>query len=115
MIPNNLKTTAIICVMFVLVALMFVSSIFAIIQDKKAVQLKQDKILANIGFDRVVLFTLIALEENYQVKERLLPRVHKDDYFIVILNTAKRRALEDNKNQIVLPSSTAISDSTKKK
>ena len=56
---------------------------------------KQTDTLNAIPFDRVVLLTLQALENNYQVKSRLLPNVHADDYYLVILRTAKRLALSD--------------------
>ena len=57
----------------------------------------QAEILDAVPFDRVVLTTLIALERNYKVKKYFLPGVHEDDYYAVILNTAKRITLAENR------------------
>ena len=57
----------------------------------------QAEILEAVPFGRVVLTTLVALERNYQVRKRLIPDVHQDDYYAVILNTAKRIALADDR------------------
>lgn len=54
----------------------------------------QAEILEAVPFDKVVLTTLVALERNYQVRKRLFPLIHEDDYYAVILNTAKRITLE---------------------
>ena len=64
---------------------------------------KQTDTLNAIPFDRVVLLTLQALENNYQVKSRLLPNVHADDYYLVILRTAKRLALQPSTSRIPVP------------
>jgi len=86
------------------------------LQDRTARRLKQEKILAAIPFDRVVLYALIAAEQNYAVKARLLPKVHEDDYYTVILNTAIRLAMADS-GRITLPGlqEAAKQDSTKNK
>ncbi len=60
---------------------------------------KQAEILSAVEFSRVVLFALQAVENNYSVRERLLPNVHVDDYYLVVLRTAKRLALQDAKQQ----------------
>jgi len=76
----------------------------------------QAEILNDINFDQVVLTTLIALEQNYQVKERLLPLVHQNDYFTVILNTAKRISLNSasqKKISTVIPAKQDSSDAKK--
>ncbi len=66
-----------------------------------AAKVTQDTALEAITFDKVVLLTLQALENNYKVRERLFPLVHVDDYYRVILMTAKRLALaEPQKKQI---------------
>ena len=68
--------------------------VFVHAQEKPtAVQVKQQKTLDALGFNQSVAFALLAVELNYQVKERLLPNVHKNDYFRVVLMTAKRQAL----------------------
>ena len=72
------------------------------LQDRTARRLKQEKILAAIPFDRVILYGLIAAEQNYSFKARLIPKVHEDDYFTLILNTAKRLAMADS-GRITLP------------
>lgn len=91
-------------------------SIMAISQEKNFALTKQNKLLAEVSFDQVVLYTLIALEQNYKVKERLLHRVHQNDYYTVILNTAKRLAMADA-SPITLPGTqgTARTDSTENK
>ena len=71
-------------------------------RDKNAALKKQREYLAGVSFDQVVLYTLIAAEQNYKVKERLAPRVHQNDYYTVILNTAKRLAMSDS-SRITLP------------
>lgn len=73
----------------------------------------QQEILNDIGFDRTVLLTLMALERNYQFRKRFLSGVHADDYYVVILNTTKRIALADTM-RISLPVP-AKKDSTKEK
>jgi len=84
-------------------------------QDKSPALIKQEKLLAEVPFDRVVLYTLIALEQNYKVKERLFPKVHKDDYLTLILNTAKRLAVQDSgKVALPGPNKSVKADSTKK-
>lgn len=66
-------------------------SIFVYAQDKNELLRQQrQKMLEDTPFDQIVLTTLVALEQNYQVKKRLLPLVHEDDYYAVVLNTAKR-------------------------
>ena len=75
---------------------------------------KQTDTLNAIPFDRVVLLTLQALENNYQVKSRLLPNVHADDYYLVILRTAKRLALADT-SRIQTTSPTAVKKKPEKK
>ena len=67
-------------------------------QDRSA----RIKFLSEVCFDRVILYALIAAEQNYAVKARLLPKVHEDDYYTVILNTAKRLAMADS-GRITLP------------
>ncbi len=75
-------------VFFVAIGLL---SIFVYAQDKnELLRAKRQKMLEDTPFDKVVLTTLVALEQNYQVKKRLLPLVHEDDYIAIILNTAKR-------------------------
>jgi len=92
------------------------STPFVIAQDKKtATIIKEKKILSEISFDHAVLYTLIALENNYRLKGRFLPRIHVDDYYTLILNTAKRLALSDT-SKIKLPGNLmqpASKDSTK--
>jgi len=90
--------------------------VLAYSQNKSAALVKQEKLLADLPFDRVVLYTLIALEQNYKVKERLFPKVHKDDYLTLILNTAKRLAMA-NSGPVTLPGlqKAAQADSTKNK
>ncbi len=98
----------------VLVAILCLS-IFVYAQDKKGAEfIKQQKILADIPFDRVVLYTLIAFEQAYKVKASLAPQVHQDDYYTYILNTAKRLALGDHAKKNALPVP-AAADTTKKK
>ncbi len=72
----------------------------------------QAEILDAVSFDKVVLTTLIALEQNYQVRKRLIPLVHEDDYYAVILNTAKRIALADDKKKVstVIPAKQDTTD-----
>ena len=74
----------------------------------------QAEILDAVSFDRVVLTTLIAMEQNYQVRERLVPLVHEDDYYAVILNTAKRITLaNDRKVSTVIPAKNDSTDTKK--
>lgn len=72
----------------------------------------QQEILNDIGFDRTVLLTLVALERNYQLRKRFLPGIHVDDYYLVVLNTTKRIALADTA-VVRLPVVSAKKDSTK--
>lgn len=72
----------------------------------------QQEILNDIGFDRTVLLTLVALERNYQLRERFLPGIHVDDYYAVILITTKRIALADTA-VVRLPVVSVKKDSTK--
>lgn len=76
----------------VLLLLIFSLTIVAA-QDKPAT--KQAETLDAIPFDQVVMITLLALESNWKVKTDLLPNVHIDDYYIFVLRTAKRLALQD--------------------
>jgi len=99
----------------VLITASFLISI-AISQQKSPQQLKQDQILDAVPFNRVVQYTLIAAERNYRFRERLIPQVHQNDYFTVILNTAKRLAIADSVR--VSPQGlqrAAIEDTTKNK
>jgi len=84
-------------------------------QNRTASILKQEKFLAEVPFDRVILYALIAAEQNYSFKARLIPRVHEDDYFTLILNTAKRLAMADS-GRVTLPGlqRAAKTDSIKK-
>ena len=84
-------------------------------QNKSTALVKQDKFLSDVSFDRVVLYTIIALEQNYKVREKLFPKVHQTDYFTVILNTAKRLAMQDSV-RVTLPElqQAAKKDTTKK-
>jgi len=77
-------------------------SMMAISQEKNFTLTKQKRFLAEVSFDRVVLYALIAAEQNYSFKARLLPRVHEDDYYTLILNTAKRLAMADS-GRVTLP------------
>ena len=89
-----------------LVAALLVSlviSITTIAQEKPPTIKAQDTALEAITFDRVVLLTLQAIENNYQAKERLLPLVHVDDYYRVILMTAKRLALAETPKKQIVP------------
>lgn len=71
-------------------------------QEKKSPALiKQEKILADISFDQVVLYAIYAAEKNYKFKKELIPEVHWNDYYTVVLNTAKRQAITD-KERIAL-------------
>jgi len=91
-------------------------SMVAISQQRSPQQLKQEQILAAVPFNRVVQYTLIAAERNYRFRERLIPQVHQNDYFTVILNTAKRLAIADSVR--VSPQGLQradIEDTTKKK
>lgn len=72
------------------------------LQKKSPTLIKQEKFLATVPFDRVILYALIAAEQNYSFKKRLLPRVHEDDYYTLILNTAKRLAMADS-GRVTLP------------
>ena len=85
-------------------------------QKKSPTLIKQEKFLAEVPFDRVILYALIAAEQNYSFKARLLPRVHEDDYYTLILNTAKRLAMADS-GRTTLPAiqNAAAPDSTKNK
>ena len=90
-------------------------TLVAIVASQEAQQKRtQAEILDAVSFDKVVLTTLIALEQNYQVRKRLIPLVHEDDYYAVILNTAKRIALANDKKKVstVIP---AKQDSTNSK
>jgi len=78
----------------IILALAFVAA--GISQEAQQKQ-SQAEILEAVPFDKVVLTTLVALERNYQVRNRLIPDVHQDDYYAVILNTAKRIALADDR------------------
>lgn len=73
----------------------------------------QAEILDSVSFDEVVLTTLIALEQNYKARERLIPLVHEDDYYAVILNTAKRIALKNASQQKISTVIPVKADSTK--
>jgi len=68
------------------------------IQDRAA----RLKFLSEVSFDQAILYALIAIEQNYKVRERLFPKVHGDDYFTLILNTAKRLAMADS-GRVTLP------------
>ncbi len=86
-----------------LVAALLVSlaiSVTTIAQEKPSTAKAQNTALEAITFDRVVLLTLQAIENNYKAKERLLPLVHVDDYYRVVLMTAKRLALAEPPKQI---------------
>ncbi len=87
-------------ILFLIVALVFT---FAIAQEKPSTAKAQDTALEAITFDRVVLLTLQAIENNYQAKERLLPLVHVDDYYRVVLMTAKRLALAETPKKQINP------------
>ena len=102
--------------MFVCVVLMLMVSVGKAIQEiKSAALIKQEKFLAKVPFDRAILYALIAAEQNYQFKKRLLPRVHEDDYYTLILNTAKRLAMADS-GRVTLPGLKQVAgpDTTKK-
>jgi len=71
-------------------------------QDKSPTLIKQEKFLAEVPFDRVILYALIAAEHNYKFKEKIIPRIHVDDYYTLILNTAKRLAMADS-GRVTLP------------
>ncbi len=86
-----------------LVAALLVSlaiSVTTIAQEKPPAQ---NTALEAVTFDRVVLLTLQAMENNYKAKERLLPLVHVDDYYRVILMTAKRLALAETPKKQINP------------
>jgi len=110
---NKIKDSILNCLF---VAVLFGTPIIA--QDNKtAIIIKEKKILSGISFDRVVLYTLIAFENNYKFKKKFLPLIHVDDYYTLILNTAKRLALSDT-SKIQLPGNLmqpASKDSTKNK
>ena len=57
----------------------------------------QQKQFNKIGFDRTVLLAIQSLENNYSVRDRLLPNVNVNDYYQTVLRTAKRLALADPK------------------
>jgi len=85
---------------FLFCVLILAIAFVAIAVSQEAQQKRtQAEILDAVSFDKVVLTTLIALEQNYQVRERLIPLVHEDDYYAVILNTAKRIALANDKKK----------------
>jgi len=113
----KLKTEVIIVlVVILLVGTTFSAMIFAYSQDKKELlRAKRQKTLEDTPFDTVVLTTLVALEQNYQVKKRLLPLVHEDDYYAVVLNTAKRIILKKEIANRISPSAPAVPDTTKAK
>ena len=69
-------------------------SIFVYAQDKKELlRQKNLKNLEDTAFDTVILNTLFALEQIWKVKLNLLPTVHRDDYYAMVLNTVKRNIL----------------------
>ena len=79
----------------------FFVAIFVFAVSQEAQQKRtQAEILDAVSFDKVVLTTLIALEQNWKVRRDFLPGVHEDDYYAVILNTAKRIALADDKKKV---------------
>jgi len=84
--------------LFILAALALAIIAFEVSGEAQK-KLSQAEILDGITFDKVVLTTLVAMEHNYKAKERLCPQIHKDDYVAIILNTAKRLALADNRKQ----------------
>lgn len=114
---NSEKTSNyLIFAMFVCVFLMLMVSIGKAFQEIKSARLiKQEKFLAEVPFDRVILYALIAAEQNYKFKKRLIPLIHEDDYFTLILNTAKRLAMADS-GRVTLPGlqKATKQDSTKK-
>jgi len=83
---NSLKSIAGIMLLLAILTLTIAAA-----QEKPK---KQTETLDAVPFDRVVLLTLQALENNWKVKEKLLPNVHVDDYYFFILRTAKRLALQ---------------------
>ncbi len=95
------KVNPSVAILLALIALVFT---FAIAQEKPpTAKVNQDTALEAITFDRVVLLTLQAMENNYKAKERLLPLVHVDDYYRVILMTAKRLALAETPKKQINP------------
>ena len=80
----------------IIIPILLVASLVTGQFKKSAAISKQEKFLAEVPFDQVILYALIALEQNHKVRERLFPRVHEDDYFTLILNTAKRLAMADS-------------------
>lgn len=102
---------------FLFCILILAIALVAIAASQEAQQKRtQSEILDAVSFDKVVLTTLIALEQNWKVKKDFLPGVHEDDYYAVILNTAKRITLADDRTKkkvsTVIP---AKKDSTDKK
>ena len=94
--------------------ILFIALIAIAVSQEAQQKRTQAEILDAVSFDKVVLTTLIALEQNYQVKKRLIPLVHDDDYYDVILNTAKRITLANaRKNKNVSTVIPAKQDSTK--
>lgn len=96
---NSLKSVNVLgTVLLLLIALL---TIVAAQEKPDTAAEKQKTTLDAIAFDQVVLFTVQALENNYQVRVRLIPNVHPNDYYTVILMTAKRLALaKTSKKQI---------------
>jgi len=86
----------------ILIPILLITSLVTGQFKKSAALIKQKKFLAEVPFDRVILYGLIAAEQNYSFKARLIPRVHEDDYFTLILNTAKRLAMADS-GRVTLP------------
>jgi len=112
MTMNKLLTETPIMALVIFLCLIVVSYT----QNKSSEVIKQEKFLAEIPFDRVILYALIAAEHNYKFRERIIPRIHVDDYYALILNTAKRLAMADS-SRITLPGfqEATQTDSTKNK
>ena len=102
---------------FILVFCLAFAVFIVTAQEKKSVALiKKENLLADVPFRRVVLYALIAAEENYKFKKNQIPKVNADDYYATVLNGAIRIALADTA-RIVLPGlqETTKKDSTKNK
>ena len=75
---------------------------------------KQTDTLNAIPCDRVTLLTPQQSKHNYPGQSRLLPNGHADDYYLVILRTAKRLAMADT-SRIQTPRLTVVKKKPEKK
>ena len=96
---------------FIFIILILLIATVLISQESQQ-KINEDKILRDVPFNKIVLTTLIAIERNYQVKQRLFPLVHGDDYYMVVLRTARRIILEESMKKTSNPVAATV-DTTK--